>query len=203
MSAVRTPTVNSPRARRSSIGVIAVGAVLVAGVFAGGPVAAQAAGQSGTQATTAPASKHQPVGGAVFSGMGGGDIQQTVSGLPSAGWGSFFTDTLSVFAGPQAAVPQPPAENVLPRSGWVGNLYVRNVTPAGQSPALAGPARFTVFDNDQATTVTCVIAAGASGCAYTGRAVHFAAGDLIAIQVTALSSQTVSLYRTSWSVTFS
>ncbi len=190
--------------RRRTLGLLVAPCLLVAGLVGGGAIASAAA--STTSSTSRPATGigrgHHPEEGDVFSGSGSGEVQQTTSGLPAAGWGSFFGVGLSLYAGPQAAVPQPEAVNVLPRSGSVGRLHVRNVTPAGQSPALVGPAQFTVFDNTQATAVTCTIPAGASDCAFSGRAVRFAEGDLISIQVKALTAQAVSLYRTSWSVTF-
>jgi hypothetical protein len=194
----------SRRAGTATATALAVVGALIAGLVVGGAIAAGATSRNDAApvAAASPHHGHEGGGGAVFSGSGAGLVPPTQSGLPSAGWGSLFTNFMEVFAGPQSAVPQPPAQSILPRSGRVGDLHVRNLTPTGQSPALAGPARFTVYDNDQPTSMSCVIPAGSSACTASAAPVRFVSGDLISIQVTALSSQAVFLSVTTWSVTF-
>jgi hypothetical protein len=183
--------------------VALVGATLGVGLLLVGAAAAGASGSTTGHPLPPPGSDHRG-GGAVLSGSNGftsGPFAQTVSGLPAFSWGSLFAPFLQQLAGPAAVTPSPTAQNVLPRSGWVSNLHVRNVTPASQSPDLAGPARFTVFDNSTGTAVACTIPTGASSCTSRAHA-WFSAGDLISIQLAVLSPQAIVLAGASWSVTF-
>jgi hypothetical protein len=189
------------RIRRSSL---VAGAVLVIGLLSATAVVAGATG--GDHGSGGPIGGDDRGAGAVLGSGNGtestGPFHQAVGGAPAASWGSLFEPGLTEFAGPTATVVDPSAQNVLPRSGWVGRLHVRNAAPTPAQAALAGPVRFTVFDNGSPTSVSCVIPAGGDTCTTSWQQAHFGAGDLIAIQMTVLSSTDVELYGTSWSVTF-
>lgn len=191
--------------RRIRRGPLAAGAALAIGLLIGSAIAAGATG--GGRGSPGPdgGDAGRGAGAVLASGNGiesAGPFHQEVGGTPAASWGSFFAPGLAEFAGPTAAVADPSAENVLPRAGWVGRLHVRNVAPTPAQAALAGPVRFTVFDNGSPTSVSCVIPAGGTACTTGHQQAYFAAGDLIAIQMTVLSPTNVALYGTSWSVTF-
>jgi Collagen triple helix repeat (20 copies) len=130
----------------------------------GPPGAPGATGATGAKGDTGAAGVNRDV-------IGGGDSCALTGGST--------TEYIGMFGANCAGTSEADAQLAMPAAGAVQELHAT----VDQAPG-AGSITFTVRKNGASTPVTCTISGTATSCADSVKAVGFATGDLISVQMT-------------------